>query len=369
MKILLLSDSDSPHTIRWAKSLSNRGIEIGIFSIHKPNIQLYSDTNQIKLFSSNVQREIQGKKEASLIKLVYFKAIGKLRKTIKLFKPDIVHAHYISSYGLLGSLVKFHPYIISVWGSDIYNFPKKSFLHFLLIKYNLRKADLILSTSNIMAVETKKYTKKEIGITPFGIQLNKFYPQEVTNVFGSENIVIGTVKTLEKKYGIEYLIRAFKAVKDKIPDIPIKLLIVGRGSLTDKLKNLTTKLELIEHTIFTGYINSEMIEKYHNMVDIAVYPSIEDSESFGVSVLESSACEKPVIVSDVGGLPEVVADGITGIIVEPKNPSHLAVAIEKLILDPRLRIEMGKKGRERVINDYDWDKCVLMMIEFYKRFL
>ncbi len=79
-------------------------------------------------------------------------------------------------------------------------------------------------------------------------------------------------------------------------------------------------------------------------------------ESFGVSVLESSACEKPVVVSKVGGLPEVVKDGITGIIVEPHNIQATAVAIEKLVLDVNLRKQFGKQGREMVKGKYDWDK-------------
>ena len=70
MKVLLLSDSDSPHTLRWAKSLNTRGIGIGIFSLHKPNPRLYSDFPEIKLFSLHISRKIQDKAETSLSKLV-----------------------------------------------------------------------------------------------------------------------------------------------------------------------------------------------------------------------------------------------------------------------------------------------------------
>lgn len=369
MQVLLLSDSDSPHTLRWAKSLFNKGIGIGIFSLHKPNPELYKDCPSIKLFSLNVTRQIQNKTETSLSKLVYFKAINEVKKAIKLFKPDIVHAHYASSYGFLGSLTKFHPFIISVWGADIYNFPQKTILHFLMIKYSLSKADQILSTSNVMKYEIKKYTKKKISVTPFGIQLNKFYRQNVVNSFGPNNIVIGTVKTLENKYGIEFLIRAFKRVKDTLPNIPIKLLIVGGGSLAERLKSLVSELGLSHDTIFTGYIENSVIEKYHNMLDIAVYPSIEDSESFGVSVIESSACERPVIVSNVGGLPEVVADGKTGIVVEKENTNQLAEAIIKLIHNPKLRIEMGINGRKKVIEEYNWISSVELMLLHYNEML
>jgi len=88
---------------------------------------------------------------------------------------------------------------------------------------------------------------------------------------------------------------------------------------------LTTRL------IFTGKVPYNEVPKYQNMLTISV--SVSDSESFGVAILEASACEKPVVVSNVGGLTEVVEDGVTGIIVPPRNPEKTAEAIEKLLLD------------------------------------
>lgn len=369
MRILILSDSDSPHTLKWAKSIQNSGFTVAIFSISKINFSLYQDSPEITLFSSEVPKEIQFKRETSFSKLIYLKGLKHLKNTINIFKPDIVHAHYVSSYGFLGSLTKFHPFIISVWGADIYNFPKKSLIHWLMIKYNLSQADQILSTSKVMKFETEKYTKKRISVIPFGIQLNKFYPKKFESLFKSENIVIGTVKTLEKKYGIEYLIRAFKLVKDMRPEIPTKLLIVGRGSLTDRLKGLVIELGLSEDTVFTGYIDNSEIEKYHNMLDIAVYPSTEDSESFGVSVLESSACGKPVIASNVGGLPEVVDDGKTGYLVKKEDPRLVADCIVKLIEDKKLRNLFGANGIKKVKDEYDWENSVGQMISVYKKTL
>ena len=101
------------------------------------------------------------------------------------------------------------------------------------------------------------------------------------------------------------------------------------------------------------------------MLDISVTFSTDNSESFGVAVLEASACGKPVVVANVGGLPEVVENGITGFVVEPKNITELADVLNKLILNPELRIAMGKKGRERVIKKYNWDDSIKQMISVY----
>ena len=367
MKVLLLADAYSIHTIKWAQGLSKRGLEIAIFSLNfnKKEIDPYQNFNNIKVYyhtDKNVTKSSYG-----FVKLSYLFALPALKKVITEFKPDILHAHYASSYGLLGALSGFHPYIISVWGSDVFDFPNTSFLHKIVLKYNLSVADKILSTSNVMAIETSKYTNKEIIVTPFGIDLDKFKPLSVQTIFNKEDIVIGTIKTLEEKYGIEYLIRAFAIVKNKYNDLPLKLLIVGDGSLRTSLKELAHKLNIDDVTLFTGKISHDLVPIYDNLLSVSV--SVSNSESFGVAVIEASACEKPVIVSDVGGLPEVVANGITGIIVPPRNAEKTAEAIERLILDKCLRDRMGKAGRERVSILYDWNKNVEQMMEVYEKTL
>ena len=103
------------------------------------------------------------------------------------------------------------------------------------------------------------------------------------------------------------------------------------------------------------------------MLDVFVSLSIEDSESFGVAVIEASACEKPVVVSRVGGFPEVVENNVTGIIVEKENVKEAADAMLKLIKDKYLREEMGKAGRKRVIKYFNWDENVTQMLNIYRQ--
>lgn len=367
MKLLLLSDSNSPHTIRWAKSLCSLDIEVGIFSIHTPNPELYADSPKIKIFSVDISRNIQNQNETSFSKLVYFKSISAINKILNDFKPNILHAHYASSYGFLGALTGFHPFFISVWGSDVFGFPNYSIIHKKVIKYSLGKADKVFSTSRIMEIETRKFTNREIVTIPFGIDTERFKPKNVKRNFDQDAIVIGTIKTLEERYGIKYLIEAFAKVKNLIPDKNLKLFIVGQGTLKTSLENLALKLGIYIHTVFPGYIKHDVVQDYHNMIDI--FCAVSLSESFGVAVLESSACGKPVIVSNVGGLPEVVDNAKTGFIVESKNIDQLAEAMIKLIKNQNLRTEMGSNGREKVINEYEWNSCVKKMINEYNYFL
>jgi L-malate glycosyltransferase len=366
MKVLLLANSNSAHTFRWAKSLKDSDYSISLFSLYAPDSQLDYEANAIEVYSLNLSKELQMKKADNLSKLVYLKSIRQVKQIIKKIKPDILHSHYASSYGFIGALAGFHPYIISVWGADIYNFPNYSFIHRAIINFSLSKADKILSTSNTMKAEVKKYTKKEIIVTPFGIDVKRFEPVKVNRLFKDDDLVIGTVKALEKKYGIEYLIQGFSIVKKKFPGMSLKLLIVGKGTHELYLKNLVKKLNLEEDTIFTGYVNPDEVQVYHNMLDISVAVSTDKSESFGVAVLEAGACSKPVIVSNIGGLPEVVDHGKTGIIIQPMNDVALAEALSELIINPELRTEMGRNGRKKVLTEYNWSESVNKMISVYK---
>ena len=300
MKVLLLANANSIHTQRWAKGLAGRGIEIFIFSLSDVDAGVFDTTHNIEVYSFGFSEELTQKNEGGVSKLQYLKVLPALFKKIKAFRPDIIHVHYISGYGTLGALCGFHPLIMSVWGSDIFDFPRKSLFHRKLIEYNLKKADKILSTSHVMAKEIKLYTDKNIEVTPFGIDMEQFKPRDVKSLFDKNDIVIGTIKTLEEKYGIEYLVKAFKIVSDKYKNLPLKLLIVGGGSLESKLKQLTKNMHIENTTVFTGRVDYEEIPKYHNMLTVSVFPSVLDSESFGVAIIESSACGKPVIVSNVG---------------------------------------------------------------------
>ena len=150
MKIFLLSDVNSIHTLKWANSLSNLGHSVFVYGLN-PLFRTDYYPN-VKIFTASIPQSRAFASSTSLSKLSYLKYISEIKALLNLYHPDILHAHYASSYGLLGALTNFHPFIVSVWGTDIFNFPK-SFAGRTVIKYVLSKADQILSTSNVMAKE------------------------------------------------------------------------------------------------------------------------------------------------------------------------------------------------------------------------
>ncbi|MFA6597381.1 MAG: glycosyltransferase [Ignavibacteriaceae bacterium] len=363
MKVLLVSDIRSSHTVKWANTLSQRGVDVRVFGLFLNSNSEYLPN--IKIDSIDLPNSVNRKKDGNIEKLIYLYALPKLKKIISNYQPDIIHAHYVSSYGLLAALTNFHPFVASVWGNDVFDFPKISFVHKKLFKFVLKRADIILSTSHIMAAETSNYTNKVIEVLPFGIDIKEFIP---ISKKADNHIAIGAIKSLENHYGLDTLIEAFSIVKSKSGmSKNITLSLIGGGSLEDKLKKLVQSFRLEDSVSITGQVPYSEVLSYHQGFDIEVY--LSNKESFGVSILEAMACGNAVIVSDIGGLPELVENLKTGFIVAAKNPYKTAEIILQLIDDPNLRIRIGRNAREKVVSDYNWDANVKRMIAIYNNLL
>jgi len=293
----------------------------------------------------------------------YLTVTGQVRRIIRAVKPDLLHAHYAAGYGTLGRLARFHPYVLSVWGSDVFDVPTRSPMHRLLIMKNLECADHVCSTSQFMAAHTRHYYAGPITVTPFGVDCRFFRPNSRLPLDSGE-FVVGTIRSLEESYGIEYLIRGFALFSSRYRGFrELRLVIGGDGSLKEKLQHLARELGVAQQTRFLGQVPYDNVPELLN--SFSVFAAVSVFESFGVGVLEASACGLPVIVSTVGGLREVMVDGVTGIPVPPRDHNVIAEAMQKFIEDEDLRSRMGVAGRNFVLQHYEWHKTAPIMETLY----
>ena len=361
MKVLLLSDTYSEHTEKWALGLADQGVKIGLFSFNKASYEWYNHQNITVFF----EPETKINAESTLTKLSYLKYVSILKKIIKHFNPDILHAHYATSYGLIGALSGFHPFVLSVWGSDVYDFPSRSKLHKKVLQYNLRKADKLMSTSKVMKTELQKYTKKDILVTPFGVNMQEFKPRDVSDKKQGK-IMVGTIKPIEEKYGITYILDAARELKEANTGIPFKFLLIGPGNDLEKYQQEIDTKGISDFVELTGRIPFKDISYYHNLLDVFLNVSIDDSESFGVATVEAMACEKPVVVTDVGGLMEVVNNGEFGVVIPKMDASAMAKAILKLLQDKDFAKDLGQRARQHVQKNYDWQANLRLVMDVYQ---
>ncbi|MBL7932133.1 MAG: glycosyltransferase [Bacteroidia bacterium] len=358
-KILLLADIASSHTQKWAIALADQGCHVGIFSLNHSNNAWYESHQNIK-----VLRQASGKKLPDILpaKLGYFFKRKELLNTIHLFGPDILHAHYASSYGFIGAISRFKPFFISAWGSDVFEFPKRSILHKWLLKWTLKKADKLFSTSLALRDQMKMYTSKQIEVVPFGVNTHYFKPS--LHSTPHLKLRIGIVKGMEDIYGIEIALQAVRLVQSCLPLLHFELHLVGGGSRIDHYKKLCEEYNIADKVVFAGKVPHSEVLSHHQCFDMFLNLTIVD-ESFGVSVLEAMACEKPVIVSKVPGMIEIVKPG-TGIIIEKENPQELAKAIIRLSSSKAQRQSLGKNAREHVVKNYQFRENLSSMMHFYE---
>jgi len=346
MKIAFLGAANSIHIIKWVTAFKQRGHDVYLLTMHPSD--KYSLSN-IKKYELNIPPPWG-----------YYLNCWETRSILKYIQPDLLNTHYASGYGTLSRLVFFKPTLLSIWGSDVYDFPYQSHLKQKILRKNLAAPNFLASTSENMKLQTKKFimSNLHIEVTPFGVDMEMFSPQPDRD---PKYITIGMVKRMAPKYGPEFLIKAFAIVNKNYTNL--RLILVGGGTQEEELKSLAHSLGITEKCQFVGAVPHKDVPRWLNRFDIYCAPSV--SESFGVAVVEASACGLPVIVSRVGGLPEVVQNNKTGIIIPPKDVAALARALETLITNEELRKSMGKSGREFVQQFYDWELCVDKMEQLY----
>lgn len=357
MKICFLAPSNSAHTIKWCNFFVSRGHQVHVVSFSDAQI----DGVQLHYVDTGAQTN-----GGDFQKLKYLLKAGAVRKIVKEIAPDIINAHYSTSYGMVAALAGLKNYVVSIWGADIYDFPQKTALHRWMLQFSLCRAAHIFSTSKAMATEAGKYTNKSIEITPFGVDMTLFSPDKKTRC--EEAFTVGTVKALSPKYGIAFLLEAAAMVKNEHPEIPLKLRISGRGPNEAEYHALADTLGIKEITTWLGFIPQEQAAQEWAGMDVAVVPSTLESESFGVSAVEAQSCGCAVVISDIPGLMEATKPGETSIVVPRGDARAIADALIKLYNDPALRKQMGAAGRTYVAENYEITACFQKVEALFKAF-
>ncbi|CDT99992.1 putative Glycosyl transferase group 1 [Vibrio coralliirubri] len=355
MKIAMFASGQSFHACRWANALSEKGVEVHFISVIKFARPLNSKVKQYYV-------------ESRFNKAKYFTGIFKARDLLQEIKPDLVHAHYSSGNGIWAKLALFRsktPFITSLYGAEVFEFPYKSIVHKLLLKFVVERANVVLSTSKVMALEyAKLFPKLPLPlVTPFGVDIEKFSPIRSSKT--KEHFTIGLVKKLEDKYGVDILLRAISILRLEY-NIDCVLRIVGGGTKRTILEELVRELDISDLVIFEGWLDNDQVPTFLSEIDLFVVPSRFQSESFGVAAVEAMSCGLPVIVSNVGGLPEVVEDGVSGLVFESENYCELADKILYLIQNDLPRQEVIIGARKRVEELYDWRNSVELMLSIYQ---
>ncbi len=302
MKILFLSDAKAYHTKRWVDYFVDRGHQCFLISLQKG------------ISTKAEEFHIESKIPPSFLK--YPLSVRKVKKIAEEIKPNLINAHYVPGYGLIGALLGRHPLVVSTWGSDILISPQKSFLHKLRAKYVLNKADAITTDAKVLtrAVldlvgKEKKMIENPMGVDRELVLEGEKKKSDLSYRGENKSFVILSSRRLESVCDVITLLKAVPLVT-KQAQRKVKFVIVGEGSQKGKLMKLAGNLKLEEYAEFKGELSPKDLMDCYKNSDIYVSTSLSDSTS--VSLLEAMALGLIPVVTDIPGNREWIEDKKNG---------------------------------------------------------
>lgn len=297
--------------------------------------------------------------------LFSFLAFRQAKKLNKNF--DIVWGVMANYAGLAALFYKLKnkniKYLLTLQSGDTELFMwKRTWFWYPLYKMIYTKADQVQAISRYLEKRARRYGYRgKVDVVPNGVDLQNFtksFNEEQKNDLRKslgikpEERVIITASRLVAKNAISDLIRAVK-------DLPVRLIILGKGKLETKLKALSQEIGNHNKVVFLGQKSHQEIPKYLSIADVFVRPSI--SEGLGNAFLEAMAARVPVIATPVGGIPDFLVDGQTGIFCQMKNPTSIAEKINQILNNDNLRRNLIDNAYKMVTGKYSWDNIATRM--------
>lgn len=231
-------------------------------------------------------------------------------------------------------------------------------------------SDMIIAVSE----DTRKYAieyygidKEKIRVIPNFVDVSHFSEvkgekahNHFADLLGDPTILF--VGRLVPRKGVKYLLFAVSELAKEFPEI--KLIIIGSGGLRRGLVNMCHDLNIMRHVHFTEFLPEEQLPEAYQIADIFVLPSLY--EGFGIPIVEAMASGTPVIATNVGGIPEILANSGAGIVIPPGDARALTKALRLLAENPSVRRKMGERGLRIAREKYDWKKRIGDVIQLYK---
>ncbi|MCK4905794.1 glycosyltransferase [bacterium] len=295
-----------------------------------------------------------------------FSVVFELIHFLKQENIHILHTRMFTSnaFGRIAGIFSHIPIIIATEdGIDIWKSKFRLFIDWVLSHFT----DKIICVSEGVRNFYHRYTGIPLSklITIYGgveitDKINTDEQKKEEFGFERNSTIITTIGRLVPSKGIKYLLYTVAKIVEHSPNV--RFLIIGEGPQKDELKGLAEKLEINKYVVFTGIRKD--IQAILAITDIFVLPST--SEGFGISILEAMAKTKPVVATSVGGIPEIIQNGINGFLVPPRSAKSLASAIISILENPQKGVEMGINGRKRVEKYFSIDETVRKTEELYK---
>ena len=375
MKILMLTWEYPPRVVggisKVVYDLSHKMVKEG----NEVTVVTYKDGDNVKYYENDKGVEvyrvdnymIRPNNFIDWIMQLNFNMITKANEIInKNGKFDVIHAHdWLVAYSAKSIKESYNiPLISTIHATES---GRNSGIHDETQRY-INDSEWMLTYESSEVIVNSNYMKNEvqrlfglpydkINVIPNGVNLQLFSNVNVDYDFrrqyamDNEKIILYVGRLVYEK-GIQNLIAAMPKILDRYHDS--KLIICGRGGMIDELREQVKYLGIDNKVYFAGYCDSKKMQKMYKCADVAVFPSTY--EPFGIVAIESMLSGTPTIVSDVGGLNEIVEHGVTGMKSYAGNSNSIADSVLALLFDPKLCASISQNAIKRVKENYNWAK-------------
>ena len=374
MKILMLTWEYPPRVIggisRVVYDLSHRlikdGHEVTVVTYKDGEVPYFEDDKGVKVYRVD-NFMINPNNFIDWIMQMNFSMISKVGKIIEEEgKFDIIHAHDWLVACAAKTLKNSYdiPIVSTIHATEA---GRNSGIHDEVQRY-INDTEWMLTYESTEVIVNSNYMKSElqrlfglpfekINVVPNGVNTGAFTGVERDYEFrrryamDNEKIILFMGRLVYEK-GIQNLISAMPKILSRYHDA--KLVIAGKGGMIDELREQVKALGIENKVYFAGYLNGKDVQKMYKAADISVFPSTY--EPFGIVALEAMLAENPVVVSDIGGLNEIVQHRENGMKSYAGNPNSIADSILELLFDYQLSANIVKKAKQKVKNEYNWNK-------------
>jgi glycosyltransferase involved in cell wall biosynthesis len=366
MRLAFLADPKSVHSRRWIGFFAERGHDVHLL-ISERDV-LHPDLNS----SVAVHRY----RRFGPWRLPFFSSLqgGRaLRELLARINPHILHAHNLSGYGWQARLAGFHPYVVTVWGSDIFETPDRSVRERWWARQTLGSADLVtVMTEDMRAKSTALGARPHrIASVQFGVDTDRFTPGPpdpgLANRLGiAGRRVVFSPRAIKPLYRHEIIAQAVAELEADV------VLVMGtrHADLANLYgyRRLVTDLGLADRVLILDEIaDADMVELYR-LANVVV--SVPNSDGLPLSVLEAMACGRPLVVSDLPGLRELLGGDMAEYMVPAGDAPALGAALKRaLALPANRRDAMGRQLRQVVVDAADYRTNMLLMENHYRRLI
>ena len=296
-------------------------------------------------------------------------ALGSLAaaRLVRRERFDVIHSHWPFPHGAIAAAARWFggaAIVANCHGAEFALARRKAWVQPLL-RAALEGSDRIVCNSSCTANEVKLLSGRTAQIIPYGITV-EVKPSRRRDPRDMPKRILFTGRLIQRK-GVEYLIRALPRILERHA---VELKITGDGDQRPLLEALTAQLGLSHVVEFLGFVDNSTLDRYYQGCDVYVNPSIiddrGDTEGLGVGPIEAFAHGKPVVASAVGGIPDVVQDRVTGLLVPEKSPVRLADAILELLDNPEYAKQLARNGLDHSRDRFDWGRITADLEGVYR---